>query len=75
MEMRIGVVHTPKELSLDFEGSVDDAVAAIEKALADGVPMVWLDDAKGRKVGVPVDKLAYVEVEADEAIKRVGFGI
>jgi Protein of unknown function (DUF3107) len=74
MEVRIGVVHTPKELALDYEGSVEDAVTSIERALADGAAIVWLDDAKGRKIGVPVDKLAYVEVDAEEGPKRVGFG-
>jgi hypothetical protein len=74
MEVRIGVVHTPKELALDFDGGVDDAVETIEKALKDGASMVWLDDAKGRKIGVPADKLAYIEVDLEEGPKRVGFG-
>jgi hypothetical protein len=74
MEVRIGVVNTPKELSLDFDGGVDDAVETIEKALKNGASMVWLDDAKGRKIGVPADKLAHIEVDADEGPKRVGFG-
>lgn len=74
MEVRIGVVYTPKELTLDVDGTVDDAVKAIEKALKEGAAMVWFDDAKGRKVGVPADKLGYVEVDADEGPKRVGFG-
>ena len=75
MEVRIGVVHTPKELTLDIEGGPEDAVKAIEKALKDGAAMVWFDDAKGRKVGVPADKLGYIEVDADEGTKRVGFGL
>ena len=74
MEVRIGVIYTPKELTLDVEGTVDDAVKAVEKALKDGAAMVWFDDVKGRKVGVPADKLGYVEVDADEGPKRVGFG-
>jgi hypothetical protein len=36
--------------------------------------MVWLTDAKGRRVGVALDKLAYVEVDSEEGSKRVGFG-
>jgi Protein of unknown function (DUF3107) len=74
MEVRIGVVQTPKELALDYEGKVDDAVGAVERAITNGEPMVWFDDAKGRKIGVPLDKLAYIEVDAEEGNKRVGFG-
>ena len=36
--------------------------------------MLWLTDAKGRKVGIPSDKVAYVEIDADGTAKRVGFG-
>ena len=73
MEVRIGVVHTPKELAIELE-SVDDVINAIEQAVKDGVSMIWLTDTKGRRVGVPLDKLAYVEVDAEEGSKRVGFG-
>ncbi|HYV58551.1 MAG TPA: DUF3107 domain-containing protein [Acidimicrobiia bacterium] len=74
MEVRIGVVHTPKELTLELDGDVDDAFKTIEKAIKGGDTMVWLTDAKGRRVGVALDKLAYVEVDSEEGSKRVGFG-
>ncbi|MGH9050314.1 MAG: DUF3107 domain-containing protein [Acidimicrobiia bacterium] len=74
MEVRIGVVHTPKELALDVEGDVDDVVKAVEKALKEGAAIVWFDDMKGRKTGVPADKLGYIEVDTDEGSTRVGFG-
>jgi Protein of unknown function (DUF3107) len=35
---------------------------------------LWLTDSKGRKVGIPTDKLAYVEVAGDSADRKVGFG-
>lgn len=72
MEVRIGVVDTPKELTLELEGGADP-VGVVEKALEDGSAMVWFEDSKGHKVGVPTDKLGYIEVEADENAKRVGF--
>jgi hypothetical protein len=74
MEVRIGVTNTPKELTLEYEGDTDSAVKAVEKAFADGAAMVWFESAKGRRIGVPTDKLAYIEVEGEEGNKRVGFG-
>jgi hypothetical protein len=74
MEVRIGVVHTTKELTLDLDGDVDDAFKTIDKAIKGGDTMVWLTDSKGRRVGVALDKLAYVEVDSEEGSKRVGFG-
>jgi hypothetical protein len=74
MEVRIGVVHTPKELTLDLGGDVEEAFKTIDKAIKGGDTMVWLTDAKGRRVGIALDKLAYVEVDSEEGSKRVGFG-
>jgi hypothetical protein len=74
MDVRIGVVYTPKELALEVDGSVDKTVDLVNQALAGTEPMLWLTDSKGKKVGVPTDKIAYVEVDAGDADKRVGFG-
>jgi hypothetical protein len=74
MEVRIGVVHTPKELTLELDDGVEDAFKLIDNAIKGGDAMVWLTDSKGRRVGVAVDKLAYIEVDSEEGSKRVGFG-
>jgi hypothetical protein len=49
-------------------------VADIEKLLKTGDGVLWLTDRKGRRVGVPVVKVAYVEVGAPAGDRRVGFG-
>lgn len=74
MELRIGVLHTPKELSVELEGTADEIVAAINDAVKDEGAIVWVTDVKGRRLGVPASKIAYVEVDEDGANKRVGFG-
>jgi len=74
MEVKIGVVYTPKELSVESDGDVDELVARLESALKDGEPVVWLTDTRGRRVGVPADKIAYIEIANEDATKRVGFG-
>jgi hypothetical protein len=75
MELRIGVVDTPKELSLEIDGRVEDVVKSIEDALgSDTRTMVWLTDVKGRRVGTPADRIAYVEIEEEGATQHVGFG-
>jgi len=74
MEVKIGVVYSAKELSVELEGKAEDIVAAVEATLKEGAPMVWLADKKGRRIGVPADKVAYVEIAEEDAAKRVGFG-
>jgi len=74
MEVKIGVVYSAKELSIELDGKADEIVAAMEDALRGGAPVIWLTDKKGRRVGVPVDKVAYIEVAEEDATKRIGFG-
>jgi Protein of unknown function (DUF3107) len=75
MDVRIGVVHTPKELSIEVESDdPNEVVKALETALGGNEPVVWLTDKDGRRVGVPTDKVAYVEVDQHGSSKRVGFG-
>jgi len=74
MEVRIGVVHTPKELALELDASLDEVKKSIEKALADDDGVLWLTDSRGRVVGVPSERVAHVEIEADGETRRVGFG-
>jgi hypothetical protein len=74
MDVRIGVVYSPKELSVEIDGKVDEVVGTIEDAMKGGAPVVWLTDRKGRRVGIPSDKIAYIEVAEEDTAKRVGFG-
>jgi hypothetical protein len=74
MEIRIGVVHTPKEISLELDDSVDDVKKSVQEALGEDDGVLWLTDKNGRTVGVPAERVAYVEIEPDGAAKRVGFG-
>jgi hypothetical protein len=75
VDVRIGVIHTPKEIEVELpDGSDADAVAAqIEQALAGG-GVVWLTDRRGRRVGIPSDRMAYVELNTGSEDRRVGFG-
>jgi hypothetical protein len=74
MEVRIGVVHTPKELTLEINENVEDMLKTIDQALKSGDALVWITDSKGHRVGIALDKLAYIEIESEEGAKRVGFG-
>jgi Protein of unknown function (DUF3107) len=74
MEVRIGVVYTARELTLETDDSVETLAEAIDSAMSNSDTMLWLTDTKGRRVGVPTDKIAYVEVAADAGGRKVGFG-
>jgi hypothetical protein len=75
VDVRIGIVQTAKELEVELADDADreQLLGDIEAALA-GDAVLWLTDRRGRRVGVPVAKIAYVEVGAPASDRRVGFG-
>ncbi|MGH3496511.1 MAG: DUF3107 domain-containing protein [Nocardioidaceae bacterium] len=73
MEVKIGVQHASRELSLDASQSRDEIVKSVSDALRKEGGLLVLEDAKGRTVIVPADRLAYVDL-ADESGRKVGFG-
>ena len=73
MEVKLGVTYSPKELVVETDQSPDDVASLVEEAVAGKSRVLWLTDARGRRVGVPTEKLAYVEVGEEHPDKRVGF--
>jgi hypothetical protein len=76
VDVRIGITQSPKEIEVEMpvDAERDQVMAEIEKLLETGDGVLWLTDRKGRRVGVPVVKIAYVEVGAPSSERRVGFG-
>jgi Protein of unknown function (DUF3107) len=73
VEVKIGVQYAPRELVLESKLSPKEVEAAVSEAIKSELGMLSLEDDKGRRVIVPVAKLAYVEIaEADR--RSVGFG-
>lgn len=73
MKVRIGIAESSKVVELE----VDDA-AGFEEAftarLSSDAAFVWVEDSKKRRVGIPRDKVSYVEIETDDSQPAVGFG-
>lgn len=72
MEIKIGVQQTAREIVLESDQTPQDIDAAVRAAIADG-GILSLDDDKGRRVIVPADRIAYVEISSVTS-RRVGFG-
>jgi hypothetical protein len=75
VEIRIGVTYSPKEIELEMadDDAGDALVEQISSSVGEEGSMLWLTDKKGRRVGVPTAKLAYIEIGAPRNERRVGF--
>lgn len=76
MDIRIGVIHTSKEIEVEMADDTDRErlMDDIDSTLAHPDAVLWLTDRRGRRVGVPASRVAYVEVSLASEDRRVGFG-
>jgi hypothetical protein len=72
VEVKIGVLYAPRELLVETDISPEDIEKSLAKSIVEG-GVFSLVDAKGSRVVVPVDKLAYLEI-AEPDDRKVGFG-
>jgi hypothetical protein len=72
VEVKIGVQFAARELVIESDQTPDDVAKAVADALKADLGVLSLVDDKGRRVLVPADKLAYVEIAEAES-RRVGF--
>ena len=75
MDVRIGVSQSAKELSVELadDTTPDSVKADVAKAMAKG-EVLWLTDRKGRQVGIPAEKIAYLEIGRPDDGRHIGFG-
>lgn len=71
MKVRIAVAESSKIVELE----VDDLPALKEsmKTSVEAGDVFWATDTKGREVGIPAGRIAFVEVESENADVAVGF--
>jgi hypothetical protein len=76
VDVRIGVTYTAKEIDVELadDTDADQLQRDVDAALAGDGHVFWIADRKGRRVGVPTDKIAYVEIGSPDTARRIGFG-
>ncbi len=75
MDVRIGIVQSMKEIEIELadDAATEQVISSLETAIGTDT-VLWLTDRKGRRVGIPAARVAYVEIGAPASERRVGFG-
>jgi hypothetical protein len=73
MEVKIGVQHVGRELSVETETAPTEILEALNTALTDDA-VFSLTDPKGHTVAIPAQKIAYLYFTASDG-RKVGFGL
>ncbi|SCL20217.1 Protein of unknown function [Micromonospora nigra] len=74
MEVKIGVQYAPRELVLESAQTPAEIEQIVTESMAKAEGTLSLTDEKGRRVIVPVNKVAYVEI-AEASPRAVGFTV
>lgn len=72
MDIRIGIVNTPRELLFQTTQSAAEIEKSIAEALANDAGTLRLEDDKGHIYVVASRNLAFVEIGQEKA-RKVGF--
>ncbi len=72
MDVKIGVADSPRELVVSSALTPDEIEKLVSEALRHDQGLLTLVDEKGRRVVVPVARIAYVDI-APADTRKVGF--
>jgi hypothetical protein len=72
VDIRIGILNAPRELSFETSHTADEIAQQVSAALTSGTGFLRLTDDKGKVYLIPTSGIAYVEIGTEES-RRVGF--
>ena len=72
LKVKIGIVDADRVVEIETDDP-DALRLTVDTAFASGVSILWFEDTKKRLVGIPRDKLAFVEIEQESDSRSVGF--
>jgi len=70
-KVRVGIAAA-RELEIEVEDTAM-IVDAYERAVKKGEPVLWVNDAKGRRYGIAVPSITFIEFDRPQD-RGVGFG-
>jgi hypothetical protein len=72
MKVKIGIAESTRVVEME----VDDVEAfekMLEKEFTTGSGLIWVEDTKERRVGIPSQRISFVEIDTERE-RPVGFG-
>jgi len=76
VDVRIGVLHTMKEIEVELPSDADreEIKSRISEALGDDDNTLWLADRHGKEIAIPSARIAYIELSGTDGERKIGFG-
>ena len=76
MDVRIGLVHSLRELEVELPDDTDAEAlqSRVDEALRDEDAILWLVDRKGASFGISASKVTFIQLGTGSDKGRIGFG-
>jgi hypothetical protein len=72
VDIRIGIINSPREISFETSQSASEVEAVVATALESSAKFFKLSDNRGSVYIVPIESFGYLEIGSEES-RRVGF--
>lgn len=72
MRVKFGMADTIREVDVEVDDG-DALIAEVERAIAEGDKMLWVTTDEGRRYGLVVDRIVFVDVEPQKQRTGIGF--
>jgi hypothetical protein len=66
------MADTAREVDVEVDDT-DVLIADVERALTEGEKLLWVTTEEGRRYGLVVDRIVFVDVEPDKQRTGIGF--
>lgn len=73
MKVKIGVAESNRVVELEID-DLESFQKRIEEGFSSGDGLLWFEDTKKHQVGIPKERIAFVEVDIADERPSVGFG-
>lgn len=71
MKARIGIADTGREIEVEIKDR-DELAKRLETAYRKNTPILWFRDSRDRDIGIPLARVAFIEITEDSD-QSVGF--
>jgi hypothetical protein len=72
VDIRIGIINSPREINFESSQSAADIEQTVSTAIESGAKFFKLSDTQGSVYIVPLESFGYLEIGSEKA-RRVGF--
>lgn len=72
LKVKIGIADAGRVVEIETDDP-ESIRTTVDAAFSAGTTVLWFEDTKKRLIGIPRDKVAYVEIEQETDARSVGF--